>query len=371
MTPPPTTNRAQPVIQPSQEMYAASAPFATVYLATEGALSDAGEVVQKRWKNLRRQLAGQGAPDAAQQAIEQLLEGSHAKGETLAAVANEQGVLFAAHLPELPEQDQAYVGSLPALAPFMAVTQALLPHIVVTIDRTGAEILAVLPETDDLHRDVEGKELHVTRSAPGGWSQRRFQQRAENRWKANASQVVEELAQLVDQTSPRLVVVSGDVRAVTSLRDQLPARVAELFAEVQGDYGNLDEAVLRAAELVTELADEDTANLLADYRREKGQQDRCAEGPENTLAALAQGQAETVFVDPERAEGRTAWFGPDLAQAALFREGLEASGVADPTEGRLADVIIRAASGTGAAVRITEGAPELHPTGVGALLRYA
>lgn len=370
MAPQPTTYRIQPVIQPSQDIYTATAPFATVYLATEGAVTNPAVVIERRWKNLRRQLSDQGAPEAAQQAIEELLEGSHSKGETLMAVANEQGVLYAAHLPGPPAQDQAFVGSLPALTPLIAATQDLLPHIVVAIDRTGGEMLAVLPEAHDLHRDVEGKELHVTRSAPGGWSQRRFQQRAENRWKANASQVVEELTQLVDRTSPRLVVVSGDVRAVASLREQLPERVAEQLAEVQGDYGSLDEVVLRAADLVHELALRDTTSLLADFRREQGQRDRCAEGPESTLEALALGQVETVFVDPAKTEGRTAWFGPELAQAGPSKGALEAAGIRQPTEGGLADVIIRAALGTGAAVRIAEGAAELGATGVGALLRY-
>ncbi|MEX0790829.1 MAG: Vms1/Ankzf1 family peptidyl-tRNA hydrolase [Actinomycetota bacterium] len=368
---PSSTSRVLPISKPSPELYEAAPPFATVYLATEGALRDAAGMVERRWKNLRKQLSDMGAQDGILRAIEELLEGSHSKGETLMAVATDQGVVYAAHLPELPQQDQAFVGSLPVLSPFVAATQDLLPHVVVAIDRVGADILAVLPEGDDIHRGVDGKELHVTRSAPGGWSQSRFQQRAENRWKANASQVVDELTLLVDETSPRLVVVSGDVRAVASLREQLPDRVAELFAEVQGDYGNLDEVVVRASQLVTDLAHEDTERLLAELREEHGQQDRSATGPEDTLAALLIGKVETVFLDPAKTEGRTAWYGPDLAQAALFREVLESSGIDNPSEGELAEVFIRAATGTGAAVRITEGTSEIDPTGVGALLRYA
>ena len=371
MASPTTNNRALPVIQPSHEVYSGTPPFATVYLTTEGALSQAGDVVQTRWKNLRRQIADQGAPEAAQDAIEQIVGGAHAKGETLVAVADGDGLCFDAHLADLPVQDQAFVGSLPALTPFIAATQNLLPHVVVATDRLGAEILAVLPETDDVQRDVEGKDLHITRSAPGGWAQRRFQQRAENRWKANASQVAEELVRLVEKTAPRLVVVSGDVRAVASLREQLPERVLELVAEVQGDYSNVDDAAAKAAELVTELSEQDGKDLLEDFRRERAQKDRYAKGPEDTLAALAMGQAETVFIDPAKTEGRTAWFGPELSNAALFREVVVAAGVDEPVEGNLADVIIRAALGTGAVVRVAEGAPELGPTGVGSILRYA
>ena len=66
-------------------------------------------------------------------------------------------------------------------------------------DRLGAELLAVMPTGPDREVRVEGEELHVTRSASGGWSQRRFQQRAENRWQQNAGAVAEALTRLVDQ----------------------------------------------------------------------------------------------------------------------------------------------------------------------------
>jgi Bacterial archaeo-eukaryotic release factor family 2 len=59
--------------------------------------------------------------------------------------------------------------------PLIAATQALLPHLVVVTDRLGAELIAVLPSEPDTHHEVGGEELHVPRSAPGGWSQRAFQ----------------------------------------------------------------------------------------------------------------------------------------------------------------------------------------------------
>ncbi len=53
----------------------------------------------------------------------------------------------------------------------------LLTRLFVVTDRLGAELIAVLPDGPDTHHEVAGEELHITRSAPGGWSQRRFQQR--------------------------------------------------------------------------------------------------------------------------------------------------------------------------------------------------
>jgi hypothetical protein len=109
---------------------------------------------------------------------------------------------------------------LPDVAPLLAWRQRQLPYVVV--DRLGAELLAVVPIGPDREVRVEGQELDVTRSTPGGWSQRRFQQRAENRWQQNAGAVAEALTRLVGQVHPRLVVVTGDVRAVQFLRVQVP-----------------------------------------------------------------------------------------------------------------------------------------------------
>jgi hypothetical protein len=47
----------------------------------------------------------------------------------------------------------------------------------------------------------------------------------------------------VDEVRPRLVVVTGDVRATQFLRDQIPGRVGELLQVVDGEYGSLDAAL--------------------------------------------------------------------------------------------------------------------------------
>ena len=370
MSAPILNRRPEPVVALPAGLFEAAGPVVSVYLNTNGALPDGAEQVALRWKNLRRCLSDQGAPDGALAAVEPLLGLAHAEGETLVVIANAGGLLYGAHLPELPDDDVATVGPLPHLVPFLAATQRMLAHLVVVTDRVGAEIIAVLPTAPDQHWEVTGDDQHITRSGPGGWSQRRFQQRAENRWEANARDVADELTRLVDTMDPRLVVVSGDVRAVSFLREHLPVRVTSLLSEVQGDYGTLDEALRRSQQLIADLAEDDTTALLADYQRQQGQTGHSPAGPAATLDALARGQIATVLLDPEQTVGHTAWFGPDLAQVAADPETLQRAGVADPTSAPLVDVVTRAAAGTGAAVRIAPAAPPLAPTGVGGLVRY-
>jgi hypothetical protein len=90
--------------------------------------------------------------------------------------------------------------------------------------------------------------------------------------------------------------------------------------------------------------------------------DRAVEGAAATLAALGRGQVETLlltglFLDDER----TAWFGPAPTDVAADRDELAGLGVAEPVEGRLVDVAVRAAMGTGAGVRILDPADQARP----------
>lgn len=381
-------NQPVPSLPVPLEVYTVPGPIVSVYLRTEGALPHAADEVAARWKAARAQLADAGAPEAALAAIDPTIEGAHAVGQTLVALSNAHGLVYLAHLPKLIDRDLALVGRLPRLVPLLAATQELLPYVVVVTDRVGAELVAVLPDQPDRQIAVAGNELHVTRSAPGGWSQRRFQQRAENRWEANAREVADALTRLVDSSYPRLVIISGDVRAVQFLREQVPSRVGALLAEVQGEYSNLDEALRRSDELIEAAAAEDIAALLADYRREHESGGLGIAGANATLDALHAGQVGTLLVEPQplvelQQEAQThdggqegkgvppAWCGPELAQVSATAQSLRAAGVADPKPVPLADAAIRAAAGTGAVVRIVPtGALKSGPGGIAALLRY-
>lgn len=371
MSAPATRDRPAPVLPVPGEVFDAPGPVVSVYLRTDGALPQAAAEVDLRWRALRAQLSEDGAPPDALTAIDPLIDGAHAAGQTLVAISNSCGLLYAAHLPELPDRDSATVGALPHLIPLLSATQRLLPHVVVVTDRLGAELIAVLPEQADRRATVSGEELHVTRSAPGGWSQRRFQQRAENRWEANAGEVADALTRLTDSTRPRLVVISGDVRAVQFLRSQVPGRVAELLQEVQGDYRTLNEALHRSAKLVQAVAEADCAQLLEDYRREQHSGGRAATGPQATLQALHAGQVDTLLLDPTAADGALAWCGPEPAQVGATAQALHAAGIADPQPGPLADIAVRGCAATAASIRLLPaGTPELAHGGVAALLRY-
>jgi hypothetical protein len=350
-------------------VFEADGPFTSVYLDTEGDVEQAADRVALRWKNLRGSMLAAGVPEATVAAIDPLVEGSYMAGATLAVIAAVDGPRYAANLPDPPPRDTLLRhGALPDVVPLLAAAQAAVPHVAVLTDRTGADMAArgVADEAARAER-VEGRVTpHLHKPQAGGWSQPRFHHRAEAIWESNASEVADALARLVDQVRPRFVAAAGDVRALQLLREQAPKRVRELLCVVGGELGALEAVFAEADKLAAATVEADNRALLDRFAEELGQAATGAEGGAQavegavaTLAALARGQVATLlltglFLD----DRRTAWFGPAPTDVAADRDALVGLGVPGPVEGRLVDVAVRAALGTGAEVRVLDPADE-------------
>jgi hypothetical protein len=352
----------------------ADGPFATVQLATEQAVENAAQLEDKRWRALRDSLAGAGAPESVLQSIDGLVGDAHLEGNSLTVVATDDGVLLAEHHPGLPWREEARWAPLPSLVPVLAQRQAAPPVVAVVTDRRGADLVAFHPGgTEETHRQAGGEEDPLAKTKPGGWSQRRYQQRAENTWEHNARDVAAEVTKLAEAMSARLLVAAGDVRALQLLQEFLPQQWLDVLRLMNGGRaqdGSLEHLTEEVWPLVAAAVDEDTARLLEKFREERGQHDRAVEGGEATLSALAKAQVEVLLVANDPDDERPAWFGPEPTAVALGAEDVLTLGATTPVEGRLVDVAVRATLGTGAGVRVV--APEHVPAeGLGALLRWA
>lgn len=149
--------------------------------------------------------------------------------------------------------------------------------------------------------------------------------------------------------------------------------LADLVAVVEGgrsEDGSGEQFAEAVREQVTALVNRDMVELLGKFRGELGQGDRAADGPDDTLAALSRAQVEVLLVADSPDDSCTALFGPEPTQVGREADTLRAMGVDDPGTAPLADVAVRAALGTGAAVEIVP-AGDL-PTGrLGAILRWS
>ena len=359
-------------------------PFVTVYLGTEASVEQAAQQNELRWKALRRQLEDDSAPAEVLAAIDPLVPEAHHLGRTLAVVADATGIRVVRHEPEPPARDAGWTAPLPRVGPLIEWAQSAVAHLVVLTDRAGADIVVfsrAAAETGAGDTPVvtvgqeTGQDPVIRKNSPGGWSQHRYQNRAENLWEQNAKAVADQVAGLVDEIGARLVVVAGDVRATQLLREHLPAPVVEILREVDGSRGpgsadaGLDEIADDVVKLVATVSAEDTVALLGQFKQERGQNDLAAEGVAPTIAALAAARVDTLLIHDDPDDNRTAWFGPEPGMVAETAATLSDMGVDRPREARLVDVAIRAAFSTGAAVRIVPSVGSVKD-GIGAILRF-
>jgi hypothetical protein len=354
------------------EVVDVAGPYLSMYLVTESGIDNAAHRSEQHWKSVRAELVAADVPETVLAAVEPVVPEAHLRGECLGVVANGDGVLLVEHGPVPPPLDRWAWAPLPRLLPVLGWRQAFPTHLVVVADRTGADIF-VSTRDAAIHEEVTGGGYPLSKNNPGGWSQPRYQRRAENTWEHNADEVVADVVALADRFQPRLVVVAGDVRALELIRKALPRHLAESLEEVGGsraEDGSDVELWEGVRGRLAGAAAADTVHLLGKLREELGQGDRAVDGPEATLAALARAQVEVLLAHDDPGDERTAWFGPEPTQVGASADDVRALGVEDPTEARLVDVAVRAALGTGAGIRVVPAADE--PTGgVGAILRWS
>ena len=355
------------------ELVQGTGPFATVYLTTEAEIDNAAQRSEQRWKTLRSQMADEGIVEEVLAQIDPLVPDAHLQGNCLAVIADLQGIRHAEHLSQAPPQDTFTLAAVPSITPIIEDRQTSIPYVVVLADRTGADITLVRRGREDVEREVQGDEYPIRKASAGGWSMRRFQQRAENTWEQNAEDVAKEVTMLAERANVSLVLLGGDVRAVQLLQEALPPAIVEMTEIIDGartEDGSRDFVNAEVDAFVRTFAGRATASLLEKFREEQGQDDRAADGPARTLEALSAAQVDVLLVHPRPDDDRRAWCGPDPIPVTLSGEDLSGLGVDQPVDAPLVDVAVRAALGTGASVRVI---PESKGPrdGVGAVLRWS
>jgi Bacterial archaeo-eukaryotic release factor family 2 len=355
------------------ELFRRPGPFLSVFLNSERNEADAAQRSVARWKTVRHDLPLKVVPVAILERIAEIVPEAHLQGEGLAVIADAKEVLHVEHGPWLGRNDEATWGPIPRLLPIIRWRQSEPTYIVVMTDRTGADILGFRRGSPELHAEVKGDHDEIRKVQAGGWSQRRYQQRAEDSWEQNAEQVAERVTRLVDQIEPVFVAVAGDVRAVALLRESLPERVGELVHVVEKEIPRKLEESDPIPEdlwaLVHQHVRETTEGLLARFAEERGQHDKAVEGVEATARALAMAQVAVLLIADASEDDRQLWFGPDPALLGPTDQELKELGVDSPEQGPARDVLVRATLGTAAGIRVLED-PKVIDEGVGALLRW-
>jgi hypothetical protein len=361
-----------------RSLYTSHGPFATVYFALP-AHPELELAAEARWQELCHRLSGRGAKQSDITALTREYEAHRFETGRLVVVAADGAVILSALLAEDADdrEDQATWGSLPHLLPLLAWRQSHPAHVVAVIDRTGADLeLYAAGATEARRVQVAGPDDEIERNLPGGMSQMRYQHRAEDSWEHNATAVAQAVAVALEKLDAHTLMLAGDVRARQYLLKHLPARVRGQVAvhPVSGSRsadGARAHRALQVAQAARQAAREETSAVMSEFAERRSPHGTAVEGGYPTLRALAHGRLRTLLVRDDPDARHTAWFGEGPTHVTSRRGELPAE--AGPrVRGALADVAVRAAILSGAAVRVIEPEPGAGPAqGIGGLCRYA
>jgi hypothetical protein len=352
-------------------------PYCSVYLDTTRATSDALHAIQVRWRDLADVLRQSGAPAADLDALNEVvpeLRGEGRVGHAVFATGGE--VVLAAELAGPPPRDIARFGPLPHTMPLIAQVPETVPHVLVVVDRVGADVSAV-GHGQHVEREVTGDTYPIRKVRAGGWSERRYQQRAEDTWERNAARVARAVTESANACRAEVVLVAGEERAVAELLDAFGDDLRAEIVEVGtgGRAPGIDEEAFRAQ--VRKLLEERVAARLAatleTFRAELGRRRHAADGLAASVAALQRAEVATLLVSENASDpdAETKLFiGPEPTHLALTRDELTAFAVAEPVEERADAALVRAAAGTDAELVVVPEPEQRFTDGVGAVLRF-
>jgi peptide subunit release factor 1 (eRF1) len=165
----------------------------------------------------------------------------------LAIFASAGADLFEAIQIDAPlDQHWLFIGSVPHLYPLARVVDTYPRYAAVILDTNKAQIFVFgLGSTERTEQVVNPK---TRRTSKGGWSQARYQRRADNVHEKHIKEVVETLDKLVREEQLEHIVIAGEEVALNILRHELPKQLAEKVVDVtKWDRSAGEQEILQAS----------------------------------------------------------------------------------------------------------------------------
>ncbi len=332
-----------------RRLYDEIGDYVSVYLDTDKVHEkNSTEALEIRWHDARRDLATQGTGQATLDAIAEVVLDPDEVSPGRAVFARNGAVMFSGALDAPPRREIARLAPLPHLMPLLAQHRPPIPHVRVFASRTGGELVAVGGSGEAWRDWMAGRQWPVHKVSVGGWSQDKYQRRAEETWEENAKELAAEVVAAADQVAARHVIISGDVHARTMLLEHLTVPLRESAAMLDKEVSADSQAMAEAAnQALSDWADRERRQRFEDWGTYLAHDKAVQALPEN-LTALRNSQAADVFVADNRHSVATAWIGPGGADVAAARDELVLRGVSDPVEDRADAAIVRAIACTDA-----------------------
>jgi peptide subunit release factor 1 (eRF1) len=323
----------------------------------------ARKVFNERGKTLRADSPERGSFDRDAERIRQYLEQPRdAACHGIAIFACAEAELFEAIPLETPFDDHwMFVGSVPHLYPLAKLIDTYPRYAAVMLDTNKARIQVFSLAAAE--RDEKVISDKTRRTSKGGWSQARYQRRADNVHTHHMKEVVDALDKIVREENINQIVISADEQALAKLKEQLPAHLADKIVDTVPQRDAFDAIRVKDAETdvekVQELMDEWQSSGLG------------VVGPEATLSAFELGQVEELIITGSVNTLKPVQKLPDGATFEMQVETSDPTGRIDEARLKLSAELIKRAQQTAARIRFIEDATLLEDVGgVGALLRF-
>lgn len=301
-------------------------PFLSLYIDSTRTDPRSATELSTRWGQFRSRLAEEGAPEALLDDIEEtLLEPSPIGGRHGRAIlATGTEILVDRVLPVPPREDSARWGDEPRLLPLLQLTPHAVRQLLVEVDRSGADLHLRAPEnptiskkSNDLGEEasVDGEHDELHKSRPGGraqhgWRSNNYQARVEDSWERNAETVAETVDTIVRERGLDMLLLTGDVRAQSLLKDALGKEARSILHEVPGGTRgmSLERPTFREelARVTREFVEHRQRELAERFAESQGRDSGSVAGAAEVAQALERGQVDELILvvgaEPDNAE---------------------------------------------------------------------
>lgn len=283
--------------------------------------------------------------------------------------------VFETVLLAMPLDTRLTVSPTPDLRTLVRVIEDFPRFAVLHADQHDASVFIINRASAESTRELASNE-YPSKSDAGGWSQKRFQARQEERVSHFAKAVAEETRKLLDETHIKMLVLSAGEVFGSALHEEFHQTVKErIVGEIHLDMQASESEIVEAALPVVEQAERNQeADAMRTLEDALGSGNQGAGGVDDVLLALESGQVMTLLMAEDFEANGWADYGLNLYGPGEIPGEHPAGGDREALVSiDLAEEFVRLALSTSATVEIVPSreATRLHKHGgVGAILRY-
>lgn len=265
---------------------------------------------------------------------------------------------------DVPVETGIATGAIPVLRPLIHAADDFPPYAILVANQRDAMLWLLERQTWESGVHLEADD-YPRKQQQGGWSQRRYQNRAEERVEAFARSIAEEVQQALGEGEGAVeyLVLAAEEPMASALDAELHQTVKErIIGHIHvPDEATVDQVVAEAEPLVEAEERRREMEAVQAVRDGAGAGTDGVVGADETLAALQAGQVMTLVMNDDFAQpGWADYTLPLVGAGAVPRRHPAGGDEANLVETSLADEVVRLALQTDASIELVQSE---HPVG--------